>query len=195
MVKERCNMFSCAMPFRYWEIPEEWERSHVHNWLALGWPKLTGLYIVLIPARQKSIWCRQLLGVWPLLARGACVGMCLPTCLVGATTSNAFCSPSVLLERTAPPGDLVWGGGSCWTPDSRRELGYLWLSSVDEQMIVSPLCTQCFLVEYLGWGGEGVSICIGHHKLVTAWWKVQRGDCVKHLLLLDPNNCVIGSKM
>lgn len=75
-------------------------------------------------------------GCVPILVLGACMGLCLPTCLVGVAISSAFCFPSELLEGTALPGDIVPGGGSCWTSHSRRELGYLCRGAGDHGSLV-----------------------------------------------------------
>lgn len=93
-----------------------------------------GLYIAPVPAKRASDAAAAAGGV---TLSGTCVGMCLPTCLVGVAASNTS-HPAVLLEKAAPSGDLGLAGRSCWSPDGRRELGYLSVSSVEERLVWLP---------------------------------------------------------
>lgn len=88
-----------------------------------------GLYIVPAPARRASDAAAG--GVTPPGTWDMCGHV--PPYLPGGWG----CLQHVL-DKATPPGHLGLGGRSCWSPAGSRELGYLSISSVEEQLVWLP---------------------------------------------------------
>lgn len=165
----------------------------MHNLLALGWPKLVGLTMVLISVHQEahdaeSYWVCDPFGTWGV--RGL-----VPSYLLG----GCGCLQCFLLSFWAFGGD---------SPTRRCRSRWRELLDLSQQegagIRVLIFCRGAgdrgSLLQRVLFGGlcrERGWIHCGHHKLVATWWKVQRGDCLKHPLLLDGGReqlLVTGSK-